>query len=65
MNAGLTTAMIVAFLLLPWLPALFADPNSFENWSENAETLAIPAFAWIVADFLSPRHAPESGSTQN
>jgi uncharacterized membrane protein YphA (DoxX/SURF4 family) len=56
----LTTAMIVGFLLLTWLPALFADPHSFQNWSESAETLAIAASAWIVADFLG--HLPPTRS---
>ncbi len=32
----LTTAMLVGFGLLVWLPALFADPHSFGNWSEGA-----------------------------
>ncbi len=53
----LTTAMIVGFGLLTWLPALFADPHSFVNWSESAETFAIAASAWIVADFLGHRRS--------
>jgi len=53
----LTTAMIVGFELLTWLPLLFADPHSFENWSESAETLAIAASAWVVADFLDQRRS--------
>lgn len=56
----LTTAMLVGFLLLTWLPALFANPHSFQNWSESAETLAIAASAWIVADFLGHRRLAES-----
>jgi hypothetical protein len=56
----LTTAMIVGFGLLVWLPALFADPHSFMNWSESAETLGIAASAWIVADFLGHRRSAES-----
>ena len=48
----LTTAMLVGFGLLVWLPALFADPHSFSNWTESAETLGIAGSAWIVADFL-------------
>ena len=51
----LTTGMILGFGLLVWLPALFADPHSFVNWSEGLETLAIAAAAWVVADFLSIR----------
>ncbi len=51
----LTTAMLMGFGLLVWLPALFANPHSFVNWSEGLETLAIAASAWIVADFLGHR----------
>ena len=58
--ARLTTAMIVGFGLLTWLPALFANPHSFWNWSEFTETLAIAASAWIVADFLGHRRSAES-----
>lgn len=57
--AQLTTAMIVGFLLLTWLPALFANPHSFWNWSESTETLAIAGSAWIVADFLGHRRSAE------
>ena len=56
----LTAAMIVGFGLLVWLPALFADPRSFESWSEATETLAIAASAWIVADFLGRRRSAKS-----
>jgi len=58
----LTTVMIVGFELLTWLPALIADPHSFENWSESAETLAIAASAWIVADLLDQRRSASSSS---
>jgi uncharacterized membrane protein YphA (DoxX/SURF4 family) len=51
----LTTAMLVGFALLVWLPALFADPHSFLNWTESVETLGIAASAWMVADFLDQR----------
>ena len=56
----LNTAMLVGFLLLIWLPALFANPRSFVNWSEGLETLAIAASSWIVADFLGRRRSAES-----
>ncbi len=49
----LLTAMIVAFGLLIWVPALFADPHNLFNWAANAENLGIAGSAWIVADFLS------------
>jgi len=51
----LTTVMLVGFGLLVWLPALFADPHSFVNWTEGVETLGIAGSAWIVADFLGQR----------
>jgi uncharacterized membrane protein YphA (DoxX/SURF4 family) len=53
----LTTAMLVGFGLLVWLPALFADPHSFSNWSESVDTLGIAASAWIVANFLGQRRS--------
>jgi hypothetical protein len=56
----LTTAMLLGFGLLVWLPALLADPHSFLNWSESTETLAIAASAWIVADFLGHRRSAVS-----
>jgi hypothetical protein len=59
----LTTAMIVGFGLLVWLPALFAGAHIFVNWSEGAETLGIAASAWIVADFLARRRSAESAPT--
>jgi uncharacterized membrane protein YphA (DoxX/SURF4 family) len=51
----LTTAMILGFLFLTWLPVLFANPHSLLNWTESMETLAIAASAWIVADLLGHR----------
>ncbi len=53
--ARLTTAMLVGFGLLVWLPALFSAPHSFDNWSEFVETFAIAASAWVVVDFLDRR----------
>jgi uncharacterized membrane protein YphA (DoxX/SURF4 family) len=50
--ARLTTAMILAFGLLIWLPRPLADPRHLINWAGNAQNLAIAAAAWIVADFL-------------
>ena len=50
--SGLTATMLVAFGLVVWLPALFADPHSFSNWTESVETFGIAGSAWIVADHL-------------
>jgi hypothetical protein len=55
--ARLTTAMLLGFGLLVWLPALVADPHSFANWAEATETLGIAASAWLVADLLGLRPA--------
>jgi len=53
--ARLTTAMLMGFGVLVWLPLLVADPHSFVNWAEGTETIGIAASAWIVADLLSHR----------
>jgi uncharacterized membrane protein YphA (DoxX/SURF4 family) len=51
----LTVAMLLVFLLLVWLPALFAAPHNFGNWSEALETLGITGSALLVADYLAHR----------
>ena len=48
----LTTAMIIGFGLLVWLPRPFADSHQLINWVGNAQNLAIAGAAWIVCDFL-------------
>jgi uncharacterized membrane protein YphA (DoxX/SURF4 family) len=53
----LLTAMIVAFGLLIWLPAPFADPHKLINWAGNAQNLAIAGASWIVMDYLSEQRA--------
>src|ERR1700683_1731558 len=59
----LTTAMLLGFELLVWLPALFADPHNFGNWSEALETLAIAGSSWLVADYLARRNSAAPSST--
>lgn len=49
----LLTAMLFGFGLLVWLPALRSNPHSLSNWTESAQTVAIAASAWVVADFLA------------
>jgi len=51
----LTTAMIVIFGLLVWIPLLLSNPHSHANWSETAETFAIAGVAWILADLFGGR----------
>jgi uncharacterized membrane protein YphA (DoxX/SURF4 family) len=58
----LLTAMVIAFQLLVWLPAPFADPHKIISWAGNAQNLAITGAAWIVADFLSQKHSTSMGS---
>ena len=48
----LLTAMLVLFGVLVWFPALAANPGSHFIGSETAETFAIAAAAWILADYL-------------
>jgi hypothetical protein len=48
--------------LLVWLPALFADPHNFGNWTEALETLAITASAYLVADYLAHRRSAQPSS---
>ncbi|HTU68976.1 MAG TPA: hypothetical protein VMF11_01540 [Candidatus Baltobacteraceae bacterium] len=50
--ARLTTAMIVGFGLLIWLPAPFSHPHGLNSWTGNAENLGIAGSAWILADYL-------------
>ncbi len=56
----LTTAMILGFGLLVWLPMLFADPHHFVNWAESTETFGIAGSAWIIADYLGRWGSTES-----
>lgn len=53
--ARLTTAMLIAFWVLIWLPVCFGNVHNLFNWSENLDTLAIAGAAWIVADYLSQK----------
>lgn len=60
----LLTAMLIGFALLVWLPALRSKPHSMSNWTEAAQTVAIAAAAWIVADFLA-QYRGESKLTES
>ncbi|MGB6876581.1 MAG: hypothetical protein WBD87_11150 [Candidatus Acidiferrales bacterium] len=60
----LTTAMLLGFGVLIWLPVCFGNVHNRFNWSENLENLAIAGAAWIVADYLSQnRSAKPAGNT--
>lgn len=51
--ARLLALMLALFGLLVWLPILLSAPHSYSNWSETAETFAIAATAWLLADLLT------------
>jgi len=53
--ARLTTAMILGFQFLVWLPRPFMDPHQQMNWAGNCQNLAIAGAAWIVSEFLARR----------
>lgn len=53
----LTTAMLIGFGALIWLPVCFGNVHNLSNWSENLENLAIAGAAWIVADYLSQKRS--------
>jgi hypothetical protein len=55
--ARLLALMLALFGLIIWLPILFSAPHNYGNWSETAETFAIAAAAWILADLLSGSRA--------
>ncbi len=60
----LTTAMLVGFGLLVWMPALFMNSRSFQNWAEGVETLAVAGSAWMVAEFVGRPHSFEAQTTE-
>ncbi len=48
----LLAAMFWAFGVLVWVPLIIANPHSHSNWNEGAETVAIGAAAWLLAELL-------------
>lgn len=50
--ARLTTAMLVGFGLLVWMPILVHDLHNHVDWSETVETFAIAGAAWMLAGLL-------------
>ena len=49
----LLTLMLALFGLIVWAPLLVSSPRNYSNWSETAETFAIAATAWLLADLLN------------
>jgi uncharacterized membrane protein len=47
--ASMEAAMLSAFTILVWVPAIFAAPKSGEVWSEFVLSWAISGAAWVVA----------------
>jgi len=54
--AQLDTVMLILFALLSLLPVVIANPHSFFRSTELIETFLTAASAWVVADYLHPRH---------
>ena len=54
--AQLDTAMLILFALLSLMPVVIANPHSFFRSTELIETFLTAASAWVVADYLHPRH---------
>ncbi len=48
--AALSTLQMAGFLLLVWLPMVFAGKMSDFNWGELTVTCALVAGGWVVAD---------------
>ena len=51
----LLAVMLWAFGFLVWVPLIISNPHSHSNWSEGAETVAIGAAAWILAELATER----------
>jgi uncharacterized membrane protein len=47
--ATLEAAMLTAFTILVWIPAILAAPTSRPTWSELTISWAVSAGAWVVA----------------
>lgn len=47
--AALEAAMLTAFTVLVWIPAILAAPTSRPSWSELTISWAVSAGAWVVA----------------
>jgi len=45
----LLTAMFVVFGILVHVPAVYLDPHSHNNWTENAINFALIGSAWVIA----------------
>ncbi|MFZ0213314.1 MAG: hypothetical protein WBE20_10725 [Candidatus Acidiferrales bacterium] len=61
----LTSAMLIGFGALIWLPVCFGNVHNIFNWSENLENLAIAGAAWIVADYLSQKRSSNAAEAQS
>ena len=59
--ATLEAAMLGAFTVLVWIPAILAKPNSQGAWSELALSWAISGAAWVVASSIAARNPAGSG----
>ncbi|HEY5231064.1 MAG TPA: hypothetical protein VIJ11_09265 [Galbitalea sp.] len=55
--AALEAAMLTAFTVLVWIPAILAAPTSRPSWSELTISWAVSAGAWVVAASI-PKKRP-------
>lgn len=53
--ATMEAAMVSAFTVLVWIPAIVATPKSGPSWSELILSWAISAAAWVVAASITNR----------
>lgn len=53
--ATLEAAMLTAFTVIVWIPAILAAPASRPTWSEFTISWAVSAGAWVVAASLPKR----------
>ena len=55
--AAMEAAMLSAFTVLVWIPAIFAAPTKQGVWSEFTISWAISAAAWVVAASITSKKA--------
>lgn len=54
--ASMEAAMLSAFTVLVWIPAIVASPTSRDSWSELTISWAISAGAWVVAASIQKKN---------
>ena len=54
--ATMEAAMLTAFTVLVWIPAILAAPTSRPSWSEFTISWAVSAGAWVVAASITKKN---------